>query len=136
MKVFHGTAEKDFKIHTWKKSRYGFPVLFFATELKLAELFAIHHAQEKNLIHGYIFEATINEPVKSIDFGGRMSYDPVFRHTIYKLRDEKIPSVRFTRIIDFPSHDLIVPNKSNVIAVFDFNEIQKIQPKFHLKTIA
>jgi len=125
MIVYRGSSSEDFKIKKYKRSRYGFNALFFATTVELAQLYASHRAKEECKYNGgFVYEFEIIKPYRKIDFGNKLSYNSEFRRLMYQLQRENIPSARIFNVMDYPSKKLFRPTFSDVIVVFDFEHIK------------
>lgn len=128
MIVYRGSSSSDFTIQKWKKSRYGFNALFFASEINLAQLYAHHRAEEEYKQNGgYVYKFEILDCLYTIDYGGKTSYSSDFRNMIFKLFRNGHKGVIIKNIIDYPSKKFFRPNFSDVIVVFDFNIIQSFE---------
>ena len=128
MIVYRGSSSEDFKIKKFKRSRYGFNALFFASTIELAQLYASHRAKEEWKSNGgFVYEFEIIEPYRKIDFGNKLSYNSEFRRLMYQLQRENIPSARIFNVMDYPSKKLLRPNFSDVIVIFDFDQIKSFK---------
>jgi hypothetical protein len=128
MIVYRGSSTKDFKIKKWVRSRYGLRCLFFASNIELAKLYAIHRANEMYLRDGgFVHEVEIQGYIKEYDFGHAISYSNDFRNLIYKLHREGHKIVRIINVFDYPSKKLMRPTGSDVIVVFDYECIKSFK---------
>lgn len=128
MKVYRGDLQDNFKVDLLKKSRYGFPALFFATKIDLAKLYAAKAASDFNTqSNGCIYECTISDFIPVIDLNGEFSYSFKFRNLIHRLYRDKIKIVRITNVIDYPSDDYLKIIHSDIIVVYDFNQIKNLK---------
>jgi len=128
MIVYRGSSRDDFKIEKWKRSRYGFNALFFASDLYLAQLYAHHRADEEyKRSGGCVYKFEIPDYLYSVDYGGKLSYSSDFRNLIFKLFREGHKAVVIKNVIDYPSKKLFRPNFSDVIVVFDFDIIKSFK---------
>ena len=124
MIVYRGSSRDDFKIEKWKRSRYGFNALFFASDLNLAKLYAQHRADEEYKRNGgFVYEFEIPDYLHSVDYGGKISYSNDFRILMYKLQREGHKGVIIKNVYDYPSKKLFSLKMSNVIVIFDFDII-------------
>ena len=121
-----GSSTQNFVAKPYKKSRYGFPALFCATERRLAVLYAIHRKEETKKNEGFIHNININIKPHVVSFHHKESYCNDFRNLIYQLRNEGHSAVLITNIFDFPSRKLMIHNRSDVLVIFDFSIITSI----------
>jgi len=121
MTVYFGCNDKDFKISPFKKSRYGFKALFFATDIDLAKQYAIYHAKDKS--EGYVYQADVPDNIRTFDYGGGFSYDRDFRNLMFEISQMNLPAARITNVIDFPKGCKKYV-KSDVVVVFDLGELE------------
>jgi hypothetical protein len=128
MIVYKGSSRDDFKIEKWKRSRYGFNALFFASNIELAKLHAQHEADEENKINGgFVYEFEIQGYLHSIDYGYKISYSSDFENLMYKLYREGHKGVIIKNIFVYPSKKLTTLNLSDVIVIFDFDLIKSFK---------
>ena len=128
MIVYRGSSRDDFKIEKWKRSRYGFNALFFASDLNLAKLYAQHRADEENKRNGgFVYEFEIPDYLKVVDYGGKISYSIDFRNLMYKLHNEDHKGVIIKNVYDYPSKKLFSLENSDVIVIFDFDIIKSFK---------
>lgn len=131
MKIYRGDYSEKFEVKPWLRSRYGFHCLFFTTDIALARLYAIHAAQERRMLEGgSVYEAEINDLwIYPFDFGGQSSFGADFRNMIHTFRDFKQKAVRIFNLYDYPSQKSIRMERTDVVAVFDFQIIQNLKLK-------
>lgn len=107
---YHGSNSDALKISKGvKSSRYGFPVLFFATNIQLAKLYGKH-----------IYKGTIQTD-RVINWKSKSSYCPEFKHLIsnYRLNHG---AVLLQNVIDRPGKNH--PYKAtDLVVVFNFDRI-------------
>jgi len=128
MKVYMGSSKEDFKIQSWKSSRYGFNALVFSSDLYLAQLYAHHKADEEFKRNGgFVYEFELPDYLHIIDYGGKLSYSSDFRNLMFKLFREGHKGVVIKNVIDYPSKRLFCPNYSDIIVVFDFDIIKSFK---------
>jgi hypothetical protein len=128
MIVYRGSSRDNFKIEKWKRSRYGFKALFFASDIELAKLYAQHRADEEGKRNGgFVYESEIIDYLHSVDYGNKTSYSNDFRNLMYKLYREGHKGVIIKNVFDYPSKKLMRHNVSDVIVVFDFDIIKSFK---------
>ena len=128
MIVYRGSSRDDFKIEKWKRSRYGFNALFFASDLYLAKLYAHHRADEEyKRTGGFVYEFEIPDYLHSVDYGGKLSYNSDFRNLIHKLFRDGHKGVIIKNAIDYPSKKLFRPTLCDIIVIFDFDIIKSFK---------
>lgn len=126
MQIYRGDHQQNFTINNHNSSRYGINALFFATNIKLARLYAIHHSRKRaNYKGGFVYQAEIPNYIKQIDFGGGTSYGRELRDIVMQ-HHKTTTAIQIYNILDYPSQNLLVPNPSDVIAVFDFSIIKSL----------
>mgnify|MGYP006404686287 CR=1 FL=1 len=116
MRVYRGDSSDNWQIDPYASSRYGFPVLFFASNIELARLYSDFLGKS----NGSIYELELTRVDKVIDFGGSDSYSGKFRNTIYDLFEKGIKSAVFENVYDRPSSRYSFQEISDVYVVFDF----------------
>ena len=127
MTGYIGTNKADFRILSSQVSRYGFPAVFFATEMFLAELYAADKCKKSASDKpGYVFSAALPDRMHRVNFGGRFTYTPDFRNMIYKLHT-RYPIVQMYNVVDSPSKEFFRVNTSDVIVVFDLSLISNLR---------
>jgi len=128
MLVYRGDHQDSFKIDNFNSSRYNINVLFFATDVKLARLYAIHQAKKRgNYNGGYVYNAELPDNISLIDFGGAVSYGRELKDLVLKHQKTGASAIHIYNILDYPSQNLVIPNSSDVIAVFNFSLIKNLQ---------
>ena len=118
MIVFHGHNKDEFVIQKHINSRYGFPCLFFSSNINLALNYG------KNVIKLDI------SPIKTIDFKGKISHSLEFRNLIYSLRNENSKSVLIKNVYDRPN-DTASLEFGDILVVFDLITIQNFENAHH-----
>jgi len=124
---YFGTHTTDFKIENHINSRYGFKALFFTNNIELAELFANYHAKKNNQKKGYVYKADFIRIDHNVDFNGHISHSSTFRNLIYNLQSKFFKVVQIKNVYDYPSDELKKFINSDIVIVFDFNFINKIE---------
>ena len=128
MIVYHGSPIKDLVINPYAKSRYGMVALFFATNIELAQLYAIYHAKQKKITTGgFVYRFIIDGHIKEYDFCNRISYSADYRNLIYKLHRSNCRIARIKNVFDYPSKSLKRVVESDVVVVFDLGCIKTIE---------
>jgi hypothetical protein len=122
---FRGCHTSEFKISSYKPSRYGFPCLFFATSKELAVLYARYHAYENGCQFGSLYQYNIISVEKHVDFNSKLSYSSEYLQLIRSLYTKNIKSAIIKNVIDYPSKKYLVPNSSDIIVVLDFSLIKE-----------
>lgn len=127
MLAYKGSSSAIFKIDKSMPSRYGIKCLFFASNVELAKLYAIHHCNTaRSFAGGYVHKIEISDPVNEYDFNHGSSYCKEFRNLVYSLFKQNHKAVRIINVFDYPSEKLMYHNGSDVIIVFDFSCIQSV----------
>lgn len=108
MKFYHGFKGKELLINKNINSRYGFPCLFFSTEIELANQYS-----EGNIL---TIEYT---PSKEVDFNSKVSYSLEFRNLILKLRNEHHISALIKNVYDRENENKQLI-KSDILVIFVF----------------
>jgi hypothetical protein len=126
MIVYRGDASSSFEVKQELRSRYGIPALFFASHIKLAQLYAIHASGNGNS-GGFVYQAELPNDVFTHDFEGKVSYSFLFRNLIYQLHRASHKCVNIINVADVPSKDYAISTPSSVIVVFDFKYILNLK---------
>jgi hypothetical protein len=134
MKAYHGTNITDFKISKIKNSRYGFPVLFFATDISLAKLYGEYHASKAYLKGFKVFEAELPTHCNTVDFKNKNSYCAEFNNLIVNSKKQNVKILKIVNVIDSPSKEFFKLNNSDIIAVFDFDLINELKQVYEYKS--
>jgi hypothetical protein len=124
---YFGTHISDFKIESHINSRYGFKALFFTNNIEVAELYAKYHATKNRKKVGYIYRAEFATIQHSVDFNSHVSHSSVFRNLVHSLQSKFYKTVKVKNVYDYPSEDMMKFIKSDIIIIFDFNFIHKIE---------
>lgn len=125
---YRGSSSKDFQVKRHVDSRYGFPALFFSSELEIARLYAAHNAREKhNHAGGYVYSMEIMEPMKRIDYKFKVTRCAHFRNLMYELFNSGMDSALVRNALDFPSSDTRQFLDSDILVVFDLSIIPAME---------
>lgn len=115
MIFYHGHKNnKGFKIEKHICSRYGFPCIFFASNIELAYNYADN---SDNVIQIDFI------PNHTIDYERKRTYSNDFRNLIYKLRNEGHDSVLIKNVYDNPDGNYTL-ELSDILVVFNLDIIK------------
>jgi len=128
MLAYRGSYSKVFKIDKTMPSRYGIKCLFFASNVDLAMLYAVHQCLNTiSFAGGFVHKIEISDPVDEYDFNHGSSYCKEFRNLVYSLFKQNHKAVRIINVFDYPSEKLMYHTGSDIIIVFDFSCIQSVK---------
>lgn len=113
--VYHG-SRNELKLENRISPRYGLAVLFFTTEIRLAQQYS----------HGGPVYKTQLKADKVIDFKGRVSHSAPFRNLVFKMSKEGHDVVAVTNVYDRPN-DSYPLEKSTIFIVFDIAKIKNLE---------
>lgn len=114
--IFYHGAQHALKIDKGKKSRYGFPVMFFTDNRKLSEAFSKE---------GYLYKADI-KVCREIDYKGNVSHSRDFRNKIYAYYKSNCKSVLIKNTYDRPDASCPLVFCS-IVVVFDLDLINNLE---------
>jgi len=129
MIIYRGDLIESFEIKPWKRSRYGFHALFFTTDLQLARMYAIHHAQEAGKPGaGAVHQAEVHDfYVYPYDFQGKHSYGAEFRNLMHTLQQFQHKALIINNVIDYPKQSMIRYEPTDVVVILDLEIITNLK---------
>lgn len=130
--AYHGDPDENSMTfyEKWKKSRYGFPAIFFSEGKKVAGEYALAGRRKR----GVIWEVKVQPVAVEIDLENIRSYGSKFRNLIYELHDGGYHSARLRNVFDRPQGSSLL-HLDNLIVVFDIDRVVSWTPKFRTGVI-
>ena len=115
MIFYHGhNKDSNFKIENHISSRYGFPCMFFASNIELAKNYA---SNSDNIVQIDFI------PNHIIDYQKKRTFSNEFRNLIYQLRNEGHDSVLIKNVFDNPDANYML-ELSDILVVFNLDIIK------------
>lgn len=126
MIVFRGDVSHQFKFQRRKRSRYGFPCLFFASDKKHAQIYAAHYAAAAGKSEGgAVYQFEITAPIIEHDFKGKLANSVDFRLLIIAAFKSGAAAIKINNVVDVP-HPKFKNTlfDSSIIVLFNFDHIK------------
>ena len=127
MKFYRGDIVENFKVAN-TLSRYGFPALFFSSDIELARIYAKYKSKQSHkMTGGYVHEFEINRPRRVHDFNFEISHSRIFRNLIHDFKNKGYPSVLIKNVMDYPSETCNHFDYTDICVVFFMSEIIEVK---------
>lgn len=128
MEYFRGDANPDFKVGEYFRSRYGFPALFFTSNLNLARAYAQYHTRKlEKKGSGFIFSFEAPDYIPEYDYKHSLSHSRHFRKLIYDFYHEGCEIIKLKNVVDYPSSEFADYTASDILVVFNLKLIKNLK---------